>query len=216
MTVNLNVQADVIDITTDTPKPDDILLVDTNVWLWETYGNATINPRTLNTKPNVEEKKRKYSSYLGLALPNGTKLKYCGLILAELAHVIEKTEYEIFKRRNQLNSLKIKQYRHNHPQEHQYVWAIIQLAWSQVTSLASSVDITVDATLANIALHRFRTQSLDGYDLFLIEAISRSEVNNIQVLTDDMDYACVPGIQLFTRNDQVLQKAANQGKLIVR
>lgn len=211
MTINLSIQADVIDITTDTPRSEDVFLVDTNVWLWQTYGNATVN-----AKQNIIRRSRRYSSYLGLALPVGAQLKYCGLTLAELAHVIEKTEYEIFKRQNQLKTLTVKQYRHNYPQEHQCMAAFVQLAWSQVTSLAASVDITVDSTLANAALQRFQNQSLDGYDLFLMEAISRAGVNKVQVLTDDMDYACVPGIELFTNNGLVLKEAAHQGKLIVR
>jgi len=38
MTINLTVRAEVIDVRTDTPQPSDTLFVDTNVWLWQTYG----------------------------------------------------------------------------------------------------------------------------------------------------------------------------------
>ena len=37
MKIELNVQAEVIDITTDNPQPNESFLVDTNVWLWQTY-----------------------------------------------------------------------------------------------------------------------------------------------------------------------------------
>jgi precorrin-8X/cobalt-precorrin-8 methylmutase len=40
MVVNLNIQADIIDIKTDNPQQGDIFLVDTNVWFWQTYTNA--------------------------------------------------------------------------------------------------------------------------------------------------------------------------------
>jgi hypothetical protein len=44
MIINLNVQAEVIDIRTDRPQQSDIFLVDTNVWIWQTYPNARTSP----------------------------------------------------------------------------------------------------------------------------------------------------------------------------
>lgn len=170
MTINLIVQADIVDIRSDVPQSDDVFLVDTNVWLWETYGNATLLARH---KPSADRKSREYSAYLGRVIPAGAGLKYSGLILAELAHVIEKIEWEIFKRQNNFPKLTAKEYRHNYPQERSIVAAIVQGAWSQVTMLASSVDLT-------------------------------------------MDYAVVPGIQVFTSNGLAIQQAAQQGRLISR
>ncbi|MEL6353890.1 MAG: hypothetical protein AAFR58_19355 [Cyanobacteria bacterium J06627_28] len=211
MTIRLNIQADVIDISTDTPQPEDVFLVDTNVWLWQTYPNAT-----LNADPRVLRKSSLYSGYLNQALQAGAQLKYSGLTLAELAHVIEKKEYEIFKNQNRLSRLSPKAFRHNYDSERQAVAMTVQSAWAQVISLASSADVTIDATVTSAALQRFQTQALDGYDLFLMEAISRAGLNPLQVLTDDMDYACVPNIQLFTGNGLVIQEAGRQNKLIQR
>lgn len=36
MSVNYTIRADVVDIRQDHPKPDDVFLVDTNVWYWLT------------------------------------------------------------------------------------------------------------------------------------------------------------------------------------
>jgi hypothetical protein len=58
MTVNLTIQADVIDIRQDPPRQSDIFLVDTNVWLWQTYTNL------LSTSPNAQQKIPLYTSYL--------------------------------------------------------------------------------------------------------------------------------------------------------
>lgn len=41
MAIHYSIQAEVVDITTDSPKADDVFLVDTNVWYWMTYPNAT-------------------------------------------------------------------------------------------------------------------------------------------------------------------------------
>ncbi|MEL6492746.1 MAG: hypothetical protein AAFQ95_22580 [Cyanobacteria bacterium J06621_3] len=211
MSINLRVQAEVIDITTDTPQPEDIFLVDTNIWLWQTYPNVT-----LNANKTIVRRSRDYSRYLRKTLSAGSQLKYSGLTLSELAHVIEKTERDIFKREQGLPKLSAKAYRHSYPSARETVTLLVKAAWDQVTSLATSADVTVDAELTQKALHRFQTQALDGYDLFLLEAISSIRNSPVQVLTDDMDYACVPGIQLFTQNRLVLEQAHRQGMLVLR
>jgi hypothetical protein len=90
MPIHLTIQAEVFDICSDIPRQDDIFLVDTNVWLWQTYTNA------IASSPNAPDKIRAYTPYLSQARRNGATLVYSGLILAELAHVIEKTERQIY------------------------------------------------------------------------------------------------------------------------
>lgn len=208
MAVNLTVQADVIDIKGDIPQQDDIFFVDTNVWFWQTYSNASIsNPRAV-TKIN------EYSSYLLASLSSGATLTYLGLILAELAHTIEKTEREIYVQANrQLNP---KEYRHNLTAERLNVVSQVQTAWSQVEAMAVPVNLTIDDETTRAALARFQSQALDGYDLLILEAITRAGSGQIKIITDDMDYAVVPGIQVFTSNNLVTTQAAIQGKLIIR
>lgn len=89
-------------------------------------------------------------------------------------------------------------------------------AWNQVTMLASSADLMVDERLAETAANHFLSVALDGYDLFLLEAIRQTGIRPVQVLTDDMDYATVPNIQVFTANGLVIQRATEQGRLISR
>jgi hypothetical protein len=71
-----------------------------------------------------------------------------------------------------------------------------------------------DSTMTDAALSRFETQPVDGYDLFLIEAVVRAGI--VQVITDDGDYCTVPGITVFTGNQTVLTAATAQGKLRTR
>ena len=208
MVINLGIQANIIDLRTDTPKTSDIFLVDTNAWLWQTYPQAS-------SSSNVAQKAREYSSYLLSALSHGATLTYSGLILAELAHVIEKTEREIYNRNNGLR-LKSKEYRHNYANERTRVVAEIQSAWSQVEAIAIPLNLTIDDQTTHAALTRLQTQALDGYDLLMLEAISRAGAGHVQIITDDMDYAIVPGIQIFTSNLRVIQTASRQGKLLIR
>jgi hypothetical protein len=72
MVVNLKIQADIIDIKTDTPQQGDIFLVDTNIWFWQTYTNAGFGA-------NASEFSI-YLTYLDQALVNGATLTYSGLI----------------------------------------------------------------------------------------------------------------------------------------
>ncbi|MBE9102333.1 hypothetical protein [Vacuolonema iberomarrocanum] len=207
MPINLSIQADIIDIRSDVPRREDIFLVDTNVWLWQTYTNAVASSR------NASNKIQSYTPYLRRARQNGATLVYSGLILAELAHVIEKTERKIYNRRTG-SSLESKEYRHNNSTERANVVAEVESAWRQVEGLAVPIDLLVNEDITNSSLLRFRTQALDGYDLLILEAISRSEAGQVKVITDDMDYAVVPGIQVFTNNGLAIQQANVQRKLL--
>lgn len=83
-----------------------------------------------------------------------------------------------------------------------------------VTSLAEPLIITIDAPTATAALGRLQTEKVDGYDLFILESMKTHGV--AQVITDDGDFATVPGIQVFTGNQNVITAALAQGKLITR
>jgi hypothetical protein len=94
--------------------------------------------------------------------------------------------------------------------------AEVQSAWSQVEAIAASADLKINDAIAKSALNRFQTQAVDGYDLLILEAISRAGAGQVRVITDDMDYATVPNIQVFTSNRNVIQTASQQGKLLRR
>lgn len=201
MAIQYTVKAEVVDIGSDLPQKDDIFLVDTNVWYWLTYTPASTSAKSYQIND--------YPAYLTKIISAQGLLLYCGLSLAELAHIIEKAEREIFS-----TTLKPKEYRHNKPTERANVVAEVIAAWGQVTSIAVSTDITIDETTTNASLTRFQTQLLDGYDLLILEAMDKAGV--VQVITDDGDYVTVPGIKVFTANRNVITAARNQGKLITR
>jgi hypothetical protein len=207
MTLHLNIQADVIDIRHDTPRQSDIFLVDTNVWFWQTYSNARVAAQPYQMKH--------YPKYLTQSLTVGSTLSYSVLTLAELASIIERTELSIFNTQHQ-SAIRPKEFRHNYPSERANVVREVQGAWSDVEALAVSADLTINDAVAQAALHRFQTQALDGYDLLILEAISRAETGQVKVMTDDVDYGTVPNIQVFTSNNNLIWQAQNQGQLIKR
>ncbi|MFH1896995.1 MAG: hypothetical protein ABH886_01955 [Candidatus Desantisbacteria bacterium] len=189
------------------PEQDDIFLVDTNVWYWLAYSRANLADRC----PNPYQIKD-YPMYIGKALSAKSRLHRCGLSLSELAHLIEKTEREIYIRSNGV--LNPKEYRHNHSIERANVVAEIQTAWSQINTMSQTLDLQIDEPVTNAVLSRLSSQPLDGYDLFILEAISRADV--VKIITDDGDFVTVPGIQVFTANQNVIKSAQNQEKLLQR
>lgn len=207
MAINYNVQADVIDIRIDTPQPSDIFFVDSNVWYWLTYTRAS-----LSSQPPRNYQISDYPAYISNALSAKSQLCNCGLSLAELAHLIERTEREIFNRSN--DGINSKVFRHNHSVERTNVVTETQTAWSQVKTMSKMVGVQIDDEVTDAALSRLTSQPLDGYDLFILESISNAGV--AKVITDDGDYVTVPGIQVFTSNRNVITTAKSQGKLMTR
>jgi predicted nucleic acid-binding protein len=211
MAVNYTVKAEVVDIRSDSPRRDDIFLVDTNVWYWLTYSSASTSPSSGKISWTSYQIKH-YPKYLQKAISTQSLLAYMGLSLAELAHLIEKTEREIFIKSQGV--IPAKEYRHNYPTERSKVISEVQAAWSQVKAIATPITLTLDQVTTDAALNRFSLQLLDGYDLFFLETMQKEGIS--QVITDDGDFVTVPGIKVFTANHNVINQAKNQGKFLVR
>ncbi len=208
MSINYTVHAEVVDIGIDKPQQTDIFLVDTNVWYWLTYSNASLSVH----QPPQRYQITNYPYYLKTSLEVGANILQCGLSLAELSHRIEKVEHEIYEKTN--TEIQKKEYRHNLPEERAKVVSEVTAAWHQVSSMAQPLEINIDIESTTEALKRFKTEKNDGYDLFMLEAMKNNDV--IQIITDDGDFASVPGIQVFTSNFRVLKAAKKQGRLIAR
>ncbi len=207
MPVNYKINASVVDLRCDSPRSDDVFMVDTNVWYWLTHGLAASAQKT------SVRRVREYSPYIRNASSVKSKLLRFNLSLSELSHLIEKTEREFFVRSNR--KVNTKEYRHNYPFERKRVVSEIQTAWSQIETMSKAVDINIDETVTKNAMNRLATELLDGYDLFVIEAIFRNNITS-KVITDDGDFATVGGIEVFTANDNVINAAQSQGRLITR
>jgi hypothetical protein len=202
-----SVRAQVIDIRSDTPRPTDAFLVDTNVWYWRFYRSAGATPGSA-----TPVQMRTYSAYLHRALSVGAVAYRTGLCLAELAHQIEQNERDIYA--GAVASVTTKEYRHNLPSERARVVNEVQNAWGNVKSLSQPLPVVIDDAATDAALVRFAGQPVDGFDLFLLEALSAAGLR--QVLTDDGDFCTVPGLQVFTANPRVVGAARPAGLLLTR
>ncbi|WP_213305918.1 PIN domain-containing protein [Paraburkholderia sacchari] len=209
MAINLTIAADVVDISVDQPTEKDTFLVDTNVWYWMTYTKAS----------HVGAKKYqtiKYPQYTNDALNARARIYQSPMSLAELSHVIERSERDIYNKAlaNPALELGTKEFRHNCAPERHTVCSEIQAACIQVTALADPLTVTLDGDASDAFVSRVPTDSVDGYDLFILEAMQAHGVT--QVVTDDGDFATIPGIRVFTANPTVIAAAKTQGRLVVR
>jgi predicted nucleic acid-binding protein len=204
MAINYTIRANVIDIRIDSPKASDVFLIDSNVWYWMTYPNAS--------QSAIPYQLSDYPDYINRALISGSRLYWSGLSLAELSHLIERTERQIYERIN--GSIKTKEYRHNLASDRARIVLEIQASWGQVKSLAAPLALSIDEATTDRALNRLQTQLVDGYDLFILETMAKHGV--IQIITDDGDFSTITGIQIFTSNRHVLNSARIQGKELKR
>ena len=81
-------------------------------------------------------------------------------------------------------------------------------------SFAGFIDVLLDEPLTDKACHDITSCPADPNDLFMVENFIKAGVS--QIITDDGDFATIPGIRVFTANRNVIQAAQDQGKLILR
>lgn len=205
MAINYTIHADVVDIRNDNPQQGDVFFVDTNVWYWLTYSKVSQGA-------SLPYQTRDYPNYIRKSRRSKATLRWCGLSLSELAHNIERTERDIFIKAN--GDISTKMYRHNMTSERQRVVTEITSAWGLVKQFGSPLDVNIDNNLVCNALNCFQNQCLDGYDVFMIEATKKAGI--INVITDDGDFVTIPNIVIYTANNNVIEMAKAQGKLIVR
>jgi predicted nucleic acid-binding protein len=204
----LVVRAQVVDIRSDAPTSADRFFVDTNAWYWLVYNRASQNP----AQPQPYQIQH-YPSYLKHALSGQSALYCCALTFSELAHNIEKTEREIYG--NQANRIiHPKKFRHDYPQQRRRIVTLINDAWEDILAMSTLLDMTLDSAVTESARKLFPSLSLDGYDLFMVEAMRGSDIK--QIVTDDGDYATVPGLVVFTANPRVIQAAQAARSLLTR
>jgi len=201
------VRASVIDLRTDSPRPKDRLLVDTNVWALKHYPGAAVSSGGVPTVQHAE-----YVPYFDRTIAAGAIRYRVVASLMELASLIDSKEPDFYVAG--VGPKTLKEYRHNLPSERARVVAEIQRVWRKIEAHSEPLPLTLDDALARAASARLSADLVDGYDLALLEAMASAGVT--QLLTDDGDFCTVAGIEVFTANPRVLAAARNQGRLVVR
>lgn len=204
----LTIRANVVDLGHDTPKSDDKFLVDTNVWYWMAYPNASLNP----VAPQAYQVE-KYPTYLSSAIDKQSAIYWSSLTLAELAHNIESSERQVYSA-TAGREIKPKEYRHGYRDQRIKTNNIIRDSWNVVKQIGSCAETVLDEAATDDGMATFLNAQIDGYDLFILTAMRSKNLSS--VITDDGDYATVRGITVFTANQSVIEQARAAGKLLQR
>lgn len=199
------IRADVIDITHDSPTDRDLLLVDTNVWIWLTYPPATLLQKSQSQQAND------YPRYVNAAVSANATLAHTGLAFTEVASVIERLEHQAYAKTH--TNVSKKDFRHM-PLERRRVARLIIASWRQMGQFSAPLDVPMAQSDIRSAIARVLTWSIDGNDALFLLAATREGIRDI--VSDDSDFAAIPGIRLFTANPAVIATASAQGRLIRR
>lgn len=197
------IKAAVSDIKEDEPRKTDVFLVDAMVWLWATFPPASIGAAQV-------AKSKDYQNYLLKIHRAKSTLIYCLLQISEVAHVIENFHYQQFETQQANRGITPKNYR-SISSERSRVVDDINGSINIIKKRANGLTLPSTEKLEFGMLELLRSFPLDAYDAGLLCAAKEAGI--VQVITDDYDYAFVPGFQLFTGNAKLI---ANVPKLAVR
>ena len=175
------------------------IAIDTNVLLWTFYSNISFSS---------SYQKKIYPSLLTKILNiKGCKIYTTAVNLFEIFNVVEKTEYEIYLKLNNINSSKLtlKQYR-NIESERNKLKNTCELIFKQISQF---IDI-VDLELTNFDLQNFNLNYTNHkYDIFDYTLVKFAKENNVDyILTDDKDFSIgsylLDGINIMTANKNLI------------
>lgn len=118
-------------------------------------------------------------------------------------HVIEKNEFDIYKRTNNIKDMSIKRYRRL-PDERRKLKAEIQLIFKQITAIPNIniIGSIADINDLNIFVDKYDIHNCDFFDFWLIKYCNE---NNLCIVTDDGDFDnSFTTSNIYTANPQVV------------
>lgn len=201
----MRVNAHVVDLRRHQPQPTLKYVLDTNVWLDLTYAR-----HSLTSSERVRKRAEVHSEFVKAALDTKTQLLWSAISFAEMAHVIEKSEFEIAKHDGtEIDSLKkFRGQKNSRLKTLQHIKASLL----QVESLGAGIPLAITMSdLPNIYAD-FANSHVDGYDSLLISSALAAGYSHI--VTDDADFISWPGLTVYTCNEFALHVAQNSGKLV--
>lgn len=192
------VASQVVDINQYNPRPEDSFFVDTNVWFWVASQIASQGlPRFRSKQIQI------YPDFIKKVLIVKGTLYRSELSFSELSNLIEKTEYDIFKRETGID-ISPKAYRHEYAHRRPDVIEEIELAWSQVEDMSVSIPVHLTSDFTYKVIERMGSHKLDAYDACMIESLFAEGIP-LRIISDDADFSSVGDVTLFTANGGVLE-----------
>lgn len=193
------------DAENDIPNVGEIVFVDTNIWIFQTYPAATLGiDRWRQKQIDV------YNLFLGRAKRVGATLAIFPTVLLEMANVIERYEFEIACRQNgvepRTSGHELKTYRQS-DSFRKTVASAVTAAWAEASSRAKCFE-PFDSTDCFAAGLEAEASAIGIWDALHLQLARKHGFSCI--LSDDIDFVDPRfNITLLTKNAKALKKAAD-------
>ncbi|EJB5293675.1 PIN domain-containing protein [Vibrio cholerae] len=168
------------------------VLIDTNVLYWLTYANSRVFPTTLKPK---EYQTTDYPSIFEKLIEYGNELFFSNYSISELASIIARVEASLdgqgsmYQRKNWLRQSRGRE------TVSEELTTVVETIESWATALTPTPPLS-----AGQYLERYQQVYLDGYDINIENDMSSNGLTYI--LTDDIDFVSVDGLNIITANQQ--------------
>ncbi|MFM5622870.1 type II toxin-antitoxin system VapC family toxin [Aeromonas veronii] len=176
-----------------TPQAGDSFFIDTNVWLWTTYFSS--RDFSSANKPFARYQIEKYPDYIEKILDAGANMYHSALTLTEIAHVIEKIEFNIYCEETGNDQIKLKDFRKIEPCRKKVI-SEIKAAWNSITNMSRCLDFIGDSVLSQKCIEILSASQLDSYDSIMTHVALQNNIRKI--LTDDKDFETINGLEIYT------------------
>jgi predicted nucleic acid-binding protein len=189
---------EIYDIHRARPSREDKYFVDTNVWFWLTYCSS-------KEIPGDGEPRRyqvtKYPEFIEKVLDMGARLFHCPLVYSELANIIERTEFNIYRIENPQSKVSRKVFR-SMSEERENVLKELKIAWDTISQLSKCLEVPLHEKFVQDAHEVLEGSTLDPYDAFYFQIMAAEGLTKI--ITDDRDFGSTEIDSIYTANNRIL------------
>ena len=161
--------------------------VDTNIWLYQSYVSGAF------FSEHSQEKAANYSDFIQKVLSDNGKLFTSALCLSEVAHVLEKKSFEIYKAKQ--HSCTLKQFRAIKTERDKII-SVVTDVWEEIKSLSTIIEMNMTIDNGDLILKKLSIAPLDAYDAQYLIMMEKNNISNI--LTDDKDFRNIASIDVYT------------------
>lgn len=168
----------------------ELFALDTNVLYWTHYSQASVP--LLKALPYQVTK---YPNFIDKLLDNGNMLITTVLNISELNHVVENSEWRIYKAVNRIN-IKKKDFR-KLSNEREYYKKEMETIMLQLTETYGEQIKVIEITEKDVAeyINNIANNACDIFDFIIISKLKRMGIVNY--ITDDKDFLTIDGINVY-------------------
>lgn len=169
------------------PLSGEKFFVDTNIWLYQSYVSGAF------FSEHSQEKATSYSDFIQKVLSDGGQLFTSSLCLSEVAHVLEKKSFEIYRAKQP--NCTLKQFRAIKTERNKIISAVTDV-WEEIKSLSTIIEMNITKDNGDLILKKLNIAPLDSYDAQYLIMMENNKISNI--LTDDKDFQNIASIDVYT------------------